>query len=318
MTYLVVLLLILLGGINYSNSLMYGVAFLLGSVMLVCMLHTHRNLNGLALELRHPEPTFAGHRAVFPFQLQNPQDKRCHALEFFGLQQLPDGRREQRLNCHSHEESLRREKEDASRDAREPPGSPLPIALYVPPNVALFASLSLPTEARGWLLLHRVRVSSRYPMGLFRAWATLPRPPRCLVYPRPEALLPLPPPPMQKEGESTGREPGAEDFQGMRRYQPGDPPRSISWKSLGSRELLVGEFVGGVALKLYLSWQHVSALHDQEAALSQLCTWVLEAREERLEYGLDLPGMRIPPGQGEGHCNRCLRALALYGIGKIS
>ena len=36
-------------GINYQNSLIFALAFLLASLFMVGMLHTHRNLSGLTL-----------------------------------------------------------------------------------------------------------------------------------------------------------------------------------------------------------------------------------------------------------------------------
>ena len=48
----VVLLLMLLAGINYQNSLAYGLTFLLLSVFHTAMLHTYRNLSGLMIKGR--------------------------------------------------------------------------------------------------------------------------------------------------------------------------------------------------------------------------------------------------------------------------
>jgi uncharacterized protein (DUF58 family) len=40
---------------------------------------------------------------------------------------------------------------------------------------------------------------------------------------------------------------------------------------------------------------------------------VLKAENEGRRYGLRLPGVAIPPGQGDSQRRRCLEALALFG-----
>ena len=48
-----------------------------------------------------------------------------------------------------------------------------------------------------------------------------------------------------------------------------------------------------------------------EARLSRLAAWVLAA-ERRADYGLRLPGVELPPGQGERNSAAQLEALALW------
>src|SRR5690606_14124150 len=47
--FLITLVVMLLGAVNYTNSMAYLLTFLLGSLLLVCILHTHRNLRGLVV-----------------------------------------------------------------------------------------------------------------------------------------------------------------------------------------------------------------------------------------------------------------------------
>ena len=53
-------------------------------------------------------------------------------------------------------------------------------------------------------------------------------------------------------------------------------------------------------------------LPDAEARLSRLCFWVLELARSDVDYGLNIPGVRIAPGRGDAHRNRLLRALAQW------
>src|SRR6056297_554861 len=57
LVYALMLFVILLGAMNYSNSMSFAVCFLLGALALVAMHHTHRNLLGLRV-------AFAGAAAV--------------------------------------------------------------------------------------------------------------------------------------------------------------------------------------------------------------------------------------------------------------
>ncbi|MFX5245072.1 hypothetical protein ABTD35_19855, partial [Acinetobacter baumannii] len=51
-----------------------------------------------------------------------------------------------------------------------------------------------------------------------------------------------------------------------------------------------------------------------EARLARLTGWALDADAAGLRYGLALPDARIAPGNGPGHRERVLRALALHGL----
>jgi uncharacterized protein (DUF58 family) len=52
-----------------------------------------------------------------------------------------------------------------------------------------------------------------------------------------------------------------------------------------------------------------------EDRLCQLAAWVREASQGGLRFGLDLPAARIPAQSGPAQLHRCLRALALHGLG---
>ena len=69
-------------------------------------------------------------------------------------------------------------------------------------------------------------------------------------------------------------------------------------------------FSGAATGTMWLRWQDVTG-NDIEARLSQMSRWVLEAEAQNLRYGLVLPGIEIPPDDGEDHRHRCLEALAL-------
>ena len=61
----VVIVFMMLAGIDYQNSLIFALAFLLVSLFMVSMLHTFRNLSGLTVVGSGAQPTFAGESAEF-------------------------------------------------------------------------------------------------------------------------------------------------------------------------------------------------------------------------------------------------------------
>ena len=65
--------LLILGAINYQNSLIYGVAFLLGSLFLVTILYTFRNLSGLTIELAGAGTGFVGEDVEFAVRVSRPR-----------------------------------------------------------------------------------------------------------------------------------------------------------------------------------------------------------------------------------------------------
>jgi len=287
--YLLLLLVMLLCAINYNNSMIYALCFLLGGVFAVCLLHTYRNLHGLELTALETTPVFVGERAVFPMRVGNPTQLQRHALSFT--------------------EYTRRA---ARRGRRRQPAQPLLNGLEVGADAEVIGSLTLPAQRRGWRELDTVCVSTTYPLGLFRAWTLWYTGRRCLLYPR-AAGDHAPPPTVQFTEDSERPQPGVEDFYGLRPYQDGDPMRSIAWRAQRNEELWVTQFVGGGISGNLFTWEAVAHLGDDEAKLSQLCQWVLQADRQCVQYGLSLPGVHISPQRGEHHRHRCLRELALYG-----
>jgi uncharacterized protein (DUF58 family) len=278
----------LLGSINYESSLGYLLTFLLGGIFLVTILHTYRNLAGLCFSGGRAEPVFAGDDAVFQISLDNRHQRDRHALV---IKPAPT---ERPWGWASNVDP------DATLD--------LPAGRMGGARVRRHA------RERGWLPLSRLEVQTVFPLGLFTAWSYWDTGLRCLVYPRPVGVLPLPVPASEVLAQDSGRLAGTDDFAGFRDYRPGDSPRHIAWKALAREQgLHVKRFAGGGAGELMLDAEQVAHLTTLEARLSQLCKWVLEADRHDLAYGLRLPGVDIESGCGNVHRDRCLTALALYG-----
>ncbi len=272
-----VLLLMLIGSINYSNSLGFLLTFLLGSLAVVTILHTYRTLYRLEITMADIKPVFCGQELQIPLLINNLNGPARWALRF----DFPDS---DILAVHDI-----------------PPDSQTPI------------QLRHKTHQRGVLKLERLRISSRYPLGLFLTWSVLNFTQTALVYPRP-AERNSPPPTRPHNGNGEGSKgTGNDDFTGLRNYQPGDSLRHIHWKALAKEQgLLTKQFGGEDCPELIFDWRSLPEL-DAESRLSRLTRWIIDAQQSGVAYGLWIPGAEIMPANGEAHQHRCLRLLAEFG-----
>ena len=264
----------LLGSLNYANNLGLGLTFLLASLALVAMQACHRNLETLIASEAGTEPPFAGQDAIFQLALANPgRGARCD-LEAATMASVTD-----------------------------------PVS--IPAGGEATVNLRVATRRRGWVVLDRVEISTRFPYGLFRAWAVLHPGRRCLVYPRPADSAP-PPPPAPGLGGAGAMRRGDDDFAGLKDYHPGDPPRHIAWKAYAKGgELLVKEF-SGAAEPVPIFDLEQAAGADLESRLSVMARWIVDAQARGETFGLRLPGLEIPPQPGLQQRRRCLAALAEF------
>lgn len=271
----VMLLLMLTGSVNYALSLGYILTFLLAALAVSTILHTFRNLAGLRVSALRTAPVFAGDVAQFQLCISNPAGAdRCNLA--------------------------------LTRDKREL------AVIDVPGESSVVATAAIATARRGICKPGRLTISTRFPLGLFRAWAYLQLDTRCIVYPRPVAgTLPLPKVTAGAfEGGGQGR--GTADFAGLRRYHMGDSPRHLAWKAVARDQgLLTKQFLGDAEGELWLRLDDLPhALHPEEK-LSRLARCVIQAHASGVAYGLDLGTTVVPLGRGGAHRERCLEALAL-------
>jgi len=271
------LLLMLLAGLNYANSLALFLTFLLAAFALVVMQQCHGNLLGIKVLSAAAPAVFAGTRPRLHLTLASPDVRARPQLEAA----LPQGE-VQVANLAAHgEERL---------------------------------ELPLPAARRGRLRIERLRLATTHPFGLFRAWTWLHTPVEVLVYPRPRGRLPMPAQPAPQRGRRSISGAGDDEWVGLRAFRDGDSPRQVDWKAYAREApLLVKEYsAGGAERRLFDYAQLVDP--DIEARLSQLARWVVDAEARGESYGLILPGTRLETSRGPAHRHRCLAALALFGL----
>ncbi len=271
----IVLFAMLMGAINYNNSLTYILTFLLISVAFVSMLHTWRNLYGLYLDIGKCTPVHVGSLIEVPVSISNKGSQTRLALNIAWPNKEP-------------------------------------IQFDLKPNELQWVKLTLPTDHRGYQTLGKLTIYSQFPLGLFHAWSRLQFKQDCLVYAFPAKNGQLPSKNSQQDGSANSGMTGSDDFVGLRNYNSGDSLRHINWKALAKEQgLFTKQFSGNQSDELVLSWNQTGST-DTEQCISQLTRWVIEAEQAGLRYGLHLPGQRLPTKQGRSHRHQCLSALALY------
>ncbi|SEH07662.1 Uncharacterised protein [Candidatus Venteria ishoeyi] len=278
-----ILFFMLLGSINYANSMGFMLTFLLSGMALVSIFHTWRNLAHLRIQAGSAPPFFAGEMGYFVLLFHNHQQPARHGLS---IQQYPK---------------------------KQKPLTPLLFDLGADQTNQVH--LSVPLQQRGLQSAGRLRLTTRFPLGLFYAWSLLElESAQVLAYPKPEGDMPVPSGILDQQGSQYEHGNKGDDFTGYRDYHPGDSPRHIDWKAVAREQgWLIKQFGGEAGDSHYwFDWDSVAHLADKERALSQLCRWILLADAQNLRYGLRLPGYELDLDQGENHKHLCLEALALF------
>jgi len=275
--YAAALVLMLLVAINYQNSLAYALTFLLASLGLLTMFHTWRNLAGLSVSAAGSTPCFAGEYANYRLRLHS--DKNDY-------QAIAVGWNSKQLTLF-----------DVAHDSEQ------------------FAELTLFGQRRGWQQGPRLRVETRFPLGLFVAWSQIDLAQSILVYPQPvhDVVIAAAGQSDEHESDQASLRSGVDDFQGLAAWQQGDSLRRIHWKAWSKGQgLLLKQFSEPQGQQQLLDFAQLEG--DVEYRLSVLCAQVVKLSQTEQPYSLLLPGQQIGPDLGPEHRQRCLRALALYSV----
>lgn len=265
-------------GTNYQNNLIIAIAFLLLSVMLVCILHTYANLSGLTITVSHTHGNPVGQTGNVQLFISRDHARQHESLCLYFDKALP-----------SYCDLV---------DAK---------TAEVGVNVLL--------THRGWFSPPRLRVRTSFPLGLIVAWSSLDMDTAIIAYPEPiegNATSDSASQHNDDKQEVAAIHHGQEEFAGLRDYEAGDPIKHIAWRSLARGQSLATKLYDDYASQqLWLDWQAYAGL-DREARLSRLCEKALTLSQSDVIFGLALPNQTIKPAQGEQHLSNVLKALALF------
>ena len=273
--FIILVLAMFLGSLNYNNNLGFLLTFLLGSIAFVSIADTYKNVAGITIGSSFSRPVFAGEKAVIEFIISGDAAKRVRIgftfegqpITFYDFIALEDNR------------------------------------------IQVFAR----ARSRGILKPGPLSIYSDYPLGLLRVGTQIDLNLESIVYPKPlsgQVKIIEEKSPGGEDVNHSG--PGSDDFRGLKSYAPGDPLQRISWRaSSRGQGLFTKDFNGLYDSAAMLDWHSLKA-PDPEHKLSFLCHMVLKAYQNDWTYGLRLPGNSIEPGKGRNHKLRCLKALALF------
>ncbi|UDL03273.1 DUF58 domain-containing protein [Marinobacter sp. CA1] len=269
------LVVMLLTGINYQNSLIYLMTFILGVVFVAAMHQTHRNLSGLQLTLVQTGEGYAGDK--IPFVFRGTRSKEATLA----------------LELRYHDQVLAQQ--------------------HIQPGESQDMTLLARSSLRGYLVMDRVRVETRFPFGLLKAWSWIRPSTAAVVYPRP--LLP-PESPIAEgdDGEADARiTSDGQDHVDIRPWRQGDLSQRVLWKRYArTGDMVIAEWSGQQGRPDWLDYDAFPGV-EQELRLSYLTALVQQKLGADEAFGLKLPGEFIAPDTGPAHGARCLRALAVFG-----
>lgn len=275
------LLLMLVAGLNYANSLALFLTFLLTGFTMVTMHHCHRNLLGAQLVGATAPPTFAQRDGMLSLTFENSSGSARFQIAA-GVGDLPT------------------------------------IAADVPASGFGRVEIPVPAPQRGVVRVDRLHLVTMHPFGLFRAWTWVHAPIEMLVYPRAHGALPMPADFGNKSGVRSLINAGADEWLGLRPFRDGDSPRQVDWKAYArDAPLLVKEYsAAGAEIRIF-DFATLGNL-GMEAQLEQLARWIVDAEANGERYGLKLPNRMIEPDHGPEHRHQCLAALAVVGLDELS
>lgn len=272
---------LLVAAINFQNSLIYAVTFLLFSLFVINIIQTWRNLAGIHVSANGVKPIFLGEHAHFNLMIEG--HKKAH----YYIRVITEYSSDQ-----------------GSSD------------VLSPTNLTLIYE----SEIRGYLHLPRFKIESRYPLGLAVAWSYIDLDQKTLVYPYPienKWLDSNQNNDVESDNEVVlSTKAGVDDFMGLKPYAMGDGVNRIAWKALSKGQgLLTKHFNAQSGTDTWLKLNHFEG--SIEYRLSCMSYWVLQFHETQRAFGLDLGHIIIQPSVGEAHKNAVLRALALYGTSYV-
>lgn len=265
-----ILLVMLLGALNYNNNSALLLTCILAATCVISMLQTFRSLDQLELHAIQAGQAVAG------------QDMKL-TLSW-------------RSGGHQHSAvRVRLGQQEADFSAAA--------------GASAEVQITVPTERRGWTALPRIHVSSRWPFGWFRAWSWLAPGQRVLVYPRCGAGGPAPDPlPGDARRRRQNRGDEWSGLRAYRTGDP--LRHVAWKASARGEDLRVKTFDRPQAEHArHLDW-NATRLADREARIARLARWVSEAHQAGGSWSLSLPETSLAPSQGAAHYHRSMRALA--------
>lgn len=282
-TYLIVTLGVGLGALNTGNNLLYLVLGLLLALIIVSGVLSERCLRHLRIRRIGADAAFAREPFAYRWAVGKGSG-HSFALEV-----------------------------EEANDALEGVGT----VAHLAPGEEVVVRAEVLAPRRGPYALHAIRVTTRYPFGLFAKSRLFEVPGTLVVYPR--RVKAPPPKELAAEGQdgahSRARQGGGTgDVMGLAPLREGDDARRIHWKrsaALGSLVRLERERDERRTYLLQATVNRPSEQQERECEHLAATARVLLAHGH--EVGLHTEDAQLRPSAGPAQERRILRALALAG-----
>lgn len=270
-----------LTAVNSGNNLLYLLESMLLGLVIVSGVLSECSMRRLRLSAVLPEEIYAGRAAVLGARVVNTKRRvpaRSIALQMVGSERTVSVPR-------------------------------------LAPGAERLVTWEHTFTARGRQRLAGVRVTTRFPFGLFVKAGPIELNAEVLVFPVVSPVTGERPGPATDHGTSTTRRRGrGADLHNLREYRDGDDPRLIHWRVTAKtgttmvREL-AADTTHDVCLVLRGRGDDTARL---ERGLSRAASLAVHFLKGGAAVGLVAPGVLVPAGRGREQSRRILTALALY------
>jgi uncharacterized protein (DUF58 family) len=265
---------------NTANNLLYLMASLLLGLIIVSGMLSEQSMRGLRLLAVVPEEIYAGRAALIGARVAN----RKRWLASYSVALETGGQRLYLERLPAGEERL------VTWEAR--------------------------FDTRGRHRLAGLRVTTRFPFGLFVKAGRLVLDDEVLVFPAVRPLEAAWRRRLTGAGTRPRRRRGrGDDVYNLRDYRAGDDPRLIHWRSTAKTGALVVrelEAETAVDTRIVLVGDGTRDPARLETALSEAASIAAQVIAAGAAVEVVGPGVHVPAGRGRAHLRRALTALALY------
>lgn len=280
MAFSMLLFLLLVSGINFNNSLIYFLTFLLVSITLSTMFYAHKSLHGLTVYTTDGKDSYCGDYTNPQLNIEIPKTKQWFPLslsiEYQGTRHI--------INCYQ--------------------------------QAQVSITLRIKATKRGYLKLPVIILSTIFPLGFFRAWSNLKLHNTTIIYPQPipcqyQAKTQLQ---NHKQNKITPLIMDNEDFYGLDNYVYGQSLKKIHWKSTAKHQQWMSKLFEQKTGQQQFSFDinQLTSLPNIESKLSCLSYLLIQAEKNKQLYSLKSDKTFIPSGSGKQHLKKCMRLLALH------
>ena len=307
--FLLTVVLVLIAGINYQNSMILATAFLFFAVFVVHIHMSFNNLSGLTVAFHDAASAHVGEEALITFTVCSTRAGGTDSASGRGEPATGDRHVAIQLGWPQSNASVQYQLIHTGLPSSGYPSEP--------GGESQLQSVTLPLKClrRGVQRAPRLLATSVYPLGLVRVWSWLDLDIEVLVYPRPLAGE-VSPTEADSEGDTLAdrrlRQQQPVDFDGLRNYELGESRSRIAWKKYAQQGVFYTKVFSSESADPVWIDQAAYAGRDLELQMSNLCQEILVRDRGQQPYGLKLGNWLLQPGLGPLHTEEALAALARY------